>query len=440
MSVSEMMNFGYCETEKECAYHALKAGLDVELGASCYIKNLETLVEEGRLAVSEIDEAVLRVLLKKFHLGLFDKPYEPFKRDKNVVFCDDHIALSEKMALESVVLLENNGVLPLRRDIKVALVGNYATSISHYGCWQHSTRYKEVVTLQDGLEQQGFTLTGVSDTFSIVEAEKTAYHADVVILAFGETSEESGEAFSKHNLHVKKEVIDCFNYLKSRGKKVVSLVFSGRPLIINEFKQSDALAFCWHLGQRAGTAVAKLLSGEMNFSGKLTMTIPRTEGQLPMYYARKRAGRPFEPERLDWRFQAKYCDGENFPQYAFGYGLSYSTFNYGEVELTSNIMKRKAKIEASVQLTNESNFDGTEIVQLYIRDEFSEVVRPQRELKGFRRVFLKAGESKRIVFEITEDMLEYYHIDGELCADTGSFYVYIGKDCNTENKAKFILE
>ena len=438
-SVPEMMNFGYCETRKDCAYRAFKAGLDIELCTDCYLQNAEELLNEGLITQDEIDECVLRVLEKKFKLGLFDDPYQYFRRDKSVVFSKEHLSLSEKMATESAVLLENNGVLPLNKSMKIALIGDYATSKNHYGCWQHSTRTEETIDLKTGLEEVGFTVTSVCEEFSLQSAE-ASFDADVVILAFGERSDECGEALSRHNLHIKKEVGECLRYLKHMGKKVVCLLFSGRPFIVNEFKEADALAFCWHLGHRAGVAVAKLLSGDVNFSGKLTVTVPRTEGQLPMYYGRKRAGKPFDPSRPSWRIQARYSDGENFPQYPFGYGLSYSQFSYGQAQIDSNVLQENGKLTVSVEITNESERAGCEIVQLYISDRFAEVVRPQRELKGFKRVEFNGKDKKIVNFEITEDMLEYYHSDGELYADAGEFEVYIGQDSNTKNKTSFILK
>ena len=439
-SVPEMMNFGYCETRKDCAYRALKAGVDIELGTGCYLDELENLVNEGKITEEEIDVAVLRVLKFKLQLGLFDDPYRFYRLDKETVFCEEHLALSEKLACESAVLLENNGVLPLKKGAKIALIGDYVNNRSLYGCWQHSTRTAETVTLQEGLEKAGFEIVGVSENFDTSAAEAVAYGVDTVVFAFGETSENSGEAHSHHSLEVREEIKRCFAYLKARGKKVVSIVFSGRPLIVNDFKSSDALVFGWHLGQRAGSAIAKLLVGEENFSGKLTVTVPRHEGQLPLYYGRKKAGRPFAAEKQDYPFQARYRDGNNFPQYPFGYGLSYSKFRYREVRLEKSEMERGGKIVASVTLTNESDRAGCEIVQMYLNDHIAEVVRPQRELKGFQRVYLNAGESKTVSFEITEELLEYYHENGELYADEGAFTVYVGADSNTQNAADFNLK
>lgn len=440
ISVKEMHTFGYCETLKDCAYRALKAGLDIELGSRTYMQELPTLLEEGAITEADIDEAVLRVLCKKIQLGLFDDPYKCFRGDKSVIFSEEHLQLSEDLACESAVLLENNGVLPMNTKTKVALIGDFGDNKDLFGCWQHSTKLDATVPLKEGLLKQGFEIVGESGNFNIMEAEAASFGADVVVFAFGESNEESGEASSKHNLEVREEIKHCFEYLKARGKKVVTIVFAGRPLIVNAFKYSDALIFGWHLGHRTGTAIAKLLAGERNFSGKLTVTVPRTEKQLPIYYSRRRAGRPFDENRPDYRFQARYNDGENFPQYPFGYGLSYSHFEYGDVQVENTEMKRGESLNAWVNVTNTSDTDGWEIVQMYIKDCYSETIRPVRELKGFHRVYIKAGETVKVNFEITERELGYYHADGVWGTDDGSFVVTIGPDSTSQNSCDFVLK
>lgn len=438
MSVPEMMAHGYCETPADCAYRALKAGLDIELGTDCYANELEGLIQKGLVREEEIDEAVLRVLEQKFALGLFEDPYK-YYGDKSVLCCDEHLALSEELALQSAVLLENDGVLPLKKGTKVAIVGRFAESRELCGCWQYSTKQELTVTVKEGLEAQGFEIVGVSNGYGLTEAEIASYEADVVVFTIGEAAAETDEARSKHSLEFPEEVRRCFDYLKGRNKRVVTLVFALRPRIVNPFKYSNALAYCWHLGQRTGSAIAKLLSGKENFSGKLCVTIPRTEGQLPVYYNRKRGGRPFLPDRQDYRFQIRYDDGENYPQYVFGYGLSYGHFIHGTPVLEKTTMERGEKLTLSLTVKNAGERDGTEIVQLYIRDKVAEVVRPERELKGFQRVFLRAGETKTVEFEISEEMLAYYHSDGEYGADAGEFIAFVGGDSTTRNAIGFSL-
>ena len=437
MSVPEMLAHGYCETYADCAYRAIKAGLDIELGTDCFHDHLVSLVESGRLDESEIDEAVIRVLKQKFDLGLFDDPFSYQKKDKQIIYCQEHRELAKKLALECPVLLENNGILPLKKGMKVAVVGVFSNNKDLCGCWQFSSKQDDTVTLVEGLKNSGFEITGTSDDYNLTRLEIASYNADVVILNWGETQDENGEAHSKHNLDVPKEVKKCYDYLKGRGKKVVTLLFAGRPLIVNAFKCSDALAFCWNLGQSTGDVVAKLLSGEENFSGKLTVTVPRTTGQLPIYYNRKNAGRPFLPDRQDYRFQVRYDDGESYPQYNFGYGISYSKFIYSDLKIDKAVATDNSPITLSFVITNESDVDGVEIAQLYIKDHFAEVVRPSRELKGFKRVALKARERRKVEFYIDTSLLSYYHEDGELYADIGTFTAFVGGDSTTQYAVDF---
>ena len=436
-SINEMQPYGVCESIKECNEKAIEAGVDIDLGALAYPKGLKESVSEGRVPESLIDQAVLRVLEKKYELGLFDNPY--CRKDKTKVFCIQHLDLSEELAAESAVLLSNDGELPIDKSAKIAVIGRFSDSKDFLGCWQNSAHKDDLSTLNQAFKTNGYNVVGSCVSYYEKSVKNAIKDADVVIFTCGETSEENGEAHSKHNLHLKREEIDCFKTIKESGKKVVSLVFAGRPLIINEL-DAGAVVYCWDLGHRTAEALVALLSGARNFSGKLSVTLPASEWQLPIYYAKKKLGRPFDPTNTTWRFQAKYEDGANFPKYVFGFGKSYSVFNYGQLILDSEFMKRGGAITASIDVKNESDTDGTETVQLYINDEVSEVLRPVRELKDFKRVFIKAHDVKTVKFTITEDKLSYYHISGELKADKGKFTVYVGSDSNATAKAGFTLE
>ncbi len=439
ISAYEMIPYGYCEDLRECAYKSIIAGLDIDLGSDVYPFELERLVLDGKVSECLVDEAVLRILTKKFELGLFENPYsKPERKDK--IMCEEYLDLSYKMALESTVLLENDGVLPISKGKSIALVGKFSTSHDMLGCWQESNFTDKSVTVLDGLKKTGYNIVGIADGYDVEQAQKTIAEADIVIFNFGETSEENGEARSHHNLHVNKDVVKCYKAIKALNKPVVSLLFTGRPLIMEDILTSDALVLCWNLGHRAGDAIAALLSGEENFSAKLAVTFPADEGQIPLYYARKKLGRPYQPNNREWRFQSRYDDGINEPTYPFGYGISYSSFTYGEITLDKTQMDMGGEIIASVEITNESTADGTEIVQLYINDCVSEVVRPIKELKGFKRVCIAAGEKKTVSFTITKEKLEYYHGDGSLYADSGEFEVFIGADSRVEKKVKFSLK
>lgn len=441
VAVWEMLRHGYCKTERDCAQKALHASLDVEMGTFCYENELEGLVAKCPDLEKQIDEAVLRILLKKFQLGLFDNPYKYFDYDKGAVYCAQHLDLSERSALQSAVLLENDGVLPLSGKEKIAFVGALADSTDMCGAWQDSTREHESISLKRGMEEAGFVVVGESATYDEEKAVALAKLADVVVFTAGEASRyESGEARSKHSLELSEDCKRCFARLLEEGTKVVTIVFAGRPLVINPLVQSNALVYAWHLGQRAGRALSKLLKGQENFSAKLSVTIPRTVGQIPTYYNRKNVGRPFLPENQEYAFQTRYFDGENYPQYPFGYGLSYSKFDYSTPVIDKPLLRRGERASVSLEITNTGAVDGVEIVQLYIRDECAEAVRPIRELKGFQRVSLRAGERKTVCFTIEEKALAYYHIDGKRYADDGEFTMYVGKDSTAQQSVKLIYE
>ena len=436
-SINEMLPYGVCETVKECNEKAIEAGVDIDLGAIAYPNGLEQSVLEGRVSETLIDQAVLRVLEKKYELGLFENPY--CKQDKSAVFSAEHLALSEELAAESAVLLSNVGELPINKSAKIAVIGRFSESKDFLGCWQNSAHKDDLSTLEQAFTACGYSVVGSCPSYDENAVKRAIKDADTVIFTCGETSEENGEAHSKHNLHLKREETDCFAAIKTSGKKIVSLVFAGRPLIINEL-DAGAVVYCWDLGHRTAEALVSLLSGARNFSGKLAATLPASEGQLPIYYAKKKLGRPFDPTNTTWRFQAKYEDGANFPKYVFGYGKSYSTFKYGDLTLDCGVMKKGGAITASIDVLNDSDIDGTEVVQLYINDEVSEVLRPVRELKDFKRVFIKAHDRATVKFTITEEKLSYYHIDGDLKADSGKFTVYVGADSSAAAKAEFTLE
>ena len=433
-SINEMLMYGICKDLEECCEKAMCAGVDIDLGGISYSQALEKAVLSGKVSETLIDEAVLRILEKKFDLGLFENPYS--QADKSCVFSKEHLDLSEKLALESAVLLKNNGVLPLSKDKKIAIIGKYASCKDVLGCWQNSSHSEEISTLKEAFSRSGYNVVSDSETYNLESVEKTIVNADIVLFTCGEYSEQSGEAHSRQDLHLTQEEIRCYQYLKGATSNIVSLIFAGRPLIINELDEG-AIVYCWHLGHRTAEAIEKLLSGECNFSGKLSVTIPKDEGQIPIYYAKKKLGRPYEKERTDWRFQAKYEDGANEPAYVFGYGLSYSQFIYKNFRIDKYKLRPNEPLKVYVDIENVSDYDGVEIVQLYINDVVSEVIRPMKELKAFKRVGIKAKEQVTVEFTLTEKDLRYYHTNGEFKADEGQFEVFVGIDSDTTTKTQF---
>ena len=433
-SINEMLIYGICKDLEECCEKAMCAGVDIDLGGISYSQALEKAVLSGKVSETLIDEAVLRILEKKYALGLFEQPYS--QTDKSCVFSKVHLHLAEKLALESAVLLKNNGILPLLKQKKIAIVGKYADSKDVLGCWQNSSHTEEITTLQEVFVQSGYNVVGASQNYDIDSVQKAIKDADIVLFSCGEFIEQSGEAHSRQNLHLTQEEIACYQYLKTQTSNIVSLIFGGRPLIINEIDEG-AIVYCWHLGHRTAEALEKLLSGECNFSGKLAVTIPKDEGQIPIYYAKKKLGRPYDKENKAWRFQAKYEDGDNEAAYVFGYGLSYSQFTYTNLRIDKEILSQNEQLKVCVDVENTSDCDGTEIVQLYINDVASEVIRPMKELKAFKRVKIKAKERVRVEFTLSEKDLRYYHNNGDFKADEGQFEIFVGKDSNTVNKIQF---
>ena len=433
-SINEMLIYGICKDLEECCEKAMCAGVDIDLGGISYSQALEKAVLSGKVSETLIDEAVLRILEKKYALGLFEQPYS--QTDKSCVFSKAHLNLAEKLALESAVLLKNDGVLPLSKQKKIAVVGKYANSKDVLGCWQNSSRTEEIATLQEVFAQSGYSVVGVSRNYDIASVQKAIKDADIVLFTCGEFSEQSGEAHSRQNLHLTQEEIACYQYIKTQTANIVSLIFGGRPLIINEIDEG-AIVYCWHLGHRTAEAIEKLLSGKCNFSGKLAATIPKDEGQIPIYYAKKKLGRPYDKENTAWRFQAKYEDGENEPAYVFGYGLSYSQFTYINLRIDKEILSKNEQLKVCVDVENTSDCDGTEIVQLYINDVVSEVIRPMKELKAFKRVKIKTKERVTVEFTLSGKELSYYHNNGDFKADEGQFEIFVGKDSNTVNKIQF---
>ena len=433
-SINEMLIYGICKDLEECCEKAMCAGVDIDLGGISYSQALEKAVLSGKVSETLIDEAVLRILEKKYALGLFEQPYS--QTDKSCVFSKAHLDLAEKLALESAVLLKNDGVLPLSKQKKIAVVGKYANSKDVLGCWQNSSRTEEIATLQEVFAQSGYSVVGVSRNYDIASVQKAIKDADIVLFTCGEFSEQSGEAHSRQNLHLTQEEIACYQYIKTQTANIVSLIFGGRPLIINEIDEG-AIVYCWHLGHRTAEAIEKLLSGKCNFSGKLAATIPKDEGQIPIYYAKKKLGRPYDKENTAWRFQAKYEDGENEPAYVFGYGLSYSQFTYINLRIDKEILSKNEQLKVCVDVENTSDCDGTEIVQLYINDVVSEVIRPMKELKAFKRVKIKTKERVTVEFTLSGKELSYYHNNGDFKADEGQFEIFVGKDSNTVNKIQF---
>ncbi len=461
-SIGEMINHGFVKDNKDAAESAIKAGSDMDMESRSYINHLKTLVEEGKVPVSFIDDAVSRILKKKFEMGLFDDPFRfsNQKREDAALRNPEHTKAAKEMAEKSIILLKNeNQLLPLKKDLKsIAFIGPMAKlKRANHGFWAvdvtNATGIDStyIVSQFEGLQNKlgkntkliyakGCDILG-EDKSGFAEALAVAKQADVVILTLGERFDMSGEAKSRSRLNFPGVQEDLMKEIKKLGKPTVLLVNAGRPLLMDEAeKNTDAILYTWWLGSEAGNAIADVLFGDYNPSAKTTITFPRSEGQIPIYYNHYSTGRPVVNEN-EHLYKSAYIDLPTTPKYPFGYGLSYTQFDYSNLVLSKKKITTLETIEASVTITNSGNYDGEEIVQLYLHDRFGAVVRPVKELKDFQKIYLKKGESKTIKFTINKEKLSFYNDDLQWIAEPGEFDIMIGASSeDIRLKDEFTLE
>ena len=451
-SVAELIPHGVAEDKCDAAQLAVTAGCDMDMEGYCYVSSLEKLVREGVVSESLIDEAVRRILRLKFDLGLFDDPYRycDAEREKAEILSAEHRKVVREMACKSIVLLENReGILPLDNRCKnIGIVGPLADNPDDMlGSWCARGDGKDAIGILQGIKQavgkgvriryaKGCEIEG-DDRSGFSEAVQVAENSDVVIVCVGENRFMSGEAASRTRLTLPGVQRELLKAIKETGKPIVLLLSNGRPLVLDWEKENiGTIVECWQLGSEAGNAIADVLFGKYNPSGKLTMSFPYNEGQIPVYYNAKSTGRPYVP---NVRYVTRYLDCPNVSLYSFGYGLSYTRFEYGELKLDKDTMFPGEKLRIDVSVANVGNYDGEETVQLYIRDVCSKITRPEKELKGFKKVFLKKGERTDISFELSLADLEYVLADGSRESDPGLFEVFVGGNPDDVKKAEFIL-
>lgn len=437
-AVAECLLHGNVETRADAAMKTINAGLDMDMHSQCFIENLKDLVLTGKVSEETLNNAVRNVLRIKFAAGLFDHPYVNENLSEKVLRCDEHLEIALDAALKSIVLLKNNGVLPLNKKAKITVVGELAESRSDMlGTWAAMGRAEDCVSLLDGLKNQGFDVTyergfnvsGELDSDAILNAIEGA---DVVIAAMGETKDMSGEASSLADIGLHGRQNEAAKLIKSTGKPLVAVLFNGRPLAIEELNNTaDAIVEAWHLGNEAGNAVTKVLFGDYNPTGRLTTTFPRHTGQCPLYYNHVPTGRPASTIQ----HSCKYYDIPVEPVFPFGFGLSYTEYDYSDLK----VQVLGDKIAATVTVKNTGAVDGIETVQLYIRDRVAELVRPVRELKGFKKVILKAGEEKQVTIEVDKNDLGYYNSKMEYVVESGKFTLWMGHDSSCELNTEFSL-
>jgi beta-glucosidase len=469
-AISEMTNHGMGDLQTVSAL-ALTAGTDMDMVADGFLGTLEQSLNEGKVTMEEIDKACRRILEAKYKLGLFDDPYRYLdpKRAKKEVYTDEHRAAARKLATETFVLLQNkDNVLPLKRTGKIALVGPLANTRANMpGTWSVAAASDRYSTLLEAMRravgdkaevmyakgcnvcydaelEKNSTMFGreMRDERPVDvmrdEAVRIAKQCDVIVAAMGEPSEMSGESSSRSDLSILDAQKDLLTALKATGKPIVLLNFSGRATVMDwEVENIPTILNVWFGGSEAADAICDVIFGDVAPSGKLTVTMPRSVGQIPIYYNHLNTGRP-NPQWFT-KFTTNYLDVPNDPLFPFGYGLSYTTFEYSPLTLSSNTMTAGGNIKATVTVTNTGAVEGTEVVQLYIRDMVGSIARPVQELKGFERINLKPGESRQVTFNINADLLKFYNKDLQYVCEPGDFEVMVGTDSRHVQRQTFTL-
>ena len=458
-SVGEMIQHGFVKDNYEAAMVAANAGCDMDMESRSYIQNLAKLVKNGKVKITVIDDATRRILRKKFELGLFDDPFLFCNKERERQQWDnaENLQAEREMAKKCIVLLKNKDVLPISRKSSfdnrprtIAVIGPFTKSIrDNLGFWSYDwpDDTARIVSLWDGIKKKlgpDTRLTyakgcDISDTShsGFAEAITVANNADLVIMSVGEARDMSGEAKSRSNIHFPGVQEELIKAIYTTGKPVVVLISAGRPLIFDWTADNvPAILYTWWLGTRAGDAIADVLFGDYNPSAKLPISFPQAEGQIPIYYNHNNTGRPATSDS-DRFYRSAYTDLSIYPKFPFGFGLSYTNFNYSGIQLSSSTIKANQNISATVTVTNTGNYDGEETVQLYIRDMVGSVVRPVKELKGFQKIFLKKGESKQIIFTIDVDKLKFYNADLKYTVEPGDFKIFIGGNSRDVKEASF---
>ncbi|WP_371017675.1 beta-glucosidase BglX [Pseudalkalibacillus sp. JSM 102089] len=449
-AVKELIPHGVAEDEREAALKSIAAGVDIEMMTSTYVHHLPQLVEEGAIDEEIIDEAVLRILGLKEKLGLFENPFRgaDVEREREVVLCEEHRHVARKLAQKSSVLLKNDSVLPLKKEQKIALIGPFGESNDILGPWSWLGSGDEAVLLKEGLLSKidssllhvakGCDIENGSKE-ALKEAIEVAKDADVIVLALGEHSDMSGEAGCRSDIRLPNVQLELIAEMKKVNKPIVAVLFNGRPLDLHGVvEEADALLEAWYPGTEGGAAVADLLYGDANPSGRLAMSFPHSVGQVPVYYNHFNTGRPKDAPDAQVRYVSQYLDIPNEPVFPFGFGLSYTDFTYRNATLSDSIMSEDDLV-VHVTVENVGLYEGEEIVQLYVRDIAGEVVRPMKELKDFKKITLQPGETKEVVFTITEAQLRYHHSDLSFESDPGNYIAFVGSNSHDVQELPFKL-
>lgn len=452
-AVEEIKIHGCAKDNAEAAKMALDATVDIEMVTRTYAEEFPKLLEQGKIHERQIDDAVRRILTYKYKIGIMDDPFRYIRPEKEEEyhFSAGHLEHSRYLARKSIVLLKNNNnILPLQKDKKIALIGPFATSKDLLGSWQFSRYTNETVSIYQGLREKGISkeqilcATGCNvENFidgGFEEAIEAAKLADVVILALGESSRMTGENASRANISLPKVQLDLAQEIAKLNKPTVLILTNGRPLELGWFDQNmDGIIEAWYLGSQAGRAIADVILGDYNPSGRLTMSFPYHVGQVPIYYNHFSTGRPLTSKSQVSEFLTRYIDVPNDPLYPFGYGLSYTTYEYSSLVLDKKVLKRNEELKVSVTVKNTGNYAGEETVQLYLQDLYGSRVRPVKELKGFKKINLRPGESQVVTFTLSEEDLKFYTAKNRYEAEAGEFKVFVGSNCIDTLEASFEL-
>lgn len=469
-SINEMVNHGNVADEYEAGVAALHAGVDMDMQGSVYLTYLEKALQKGDIQLSEIEQAVYRVLAAKYDLGLFEDPYRfcDNARPAHDIMTPQHLSDALEMAKRSIVLLKNaNHILPLaKKEQRIAVIGPMVKNKRDLiGNWSGAGNWRQAKSLWEGLtEKYGNTIhfnyalgSNSTDDSTLIhkmhieefldyrprtelirEAVAVAKSNDIILLALGESEGMSGEASSRSDITLPETQKELLAALKETGIPIVLLLSNGRPLVLTkEQEQADAILETWFLGTMSGYAITDVLFGDFNPSGKLSMSFPRSVGQIPVFYAAKHTGRPFDENQ---KYTSKYLDISNSPLYPFGYGLSYTQFTYSNIQLDKSVIYPNQSVEVSFDVTNSGEADGFETVQLYLQDMVGSSTRPVRELKRFSKIYLHKNESIRVKYTLSMEDLKYFNASLKYNYEPGTFQVYVGSDSNADLKSRFELK
>ncbi|VBB43773.1 Periplasmic beta-glucosidase [uncultured Paludibacter sp.] len=466
-AIDEMVLHGIGDIQTVAA-RALNAGIDMDMVGESFLNTLKKSLIEGKITETEINQACRRILEAKYDLGLFEDPYKycDEKRAETELATSENMKTTRKIASQTFVLLKNqNQLLPLKKNTKIALIGPLADSkFDMVGMWAVGSDHTKTVSVLEGFQNavenkkeilyaKGCNIVEDKNLDSWIhwgkssidstktpeqlkkEALKIAKKSDVIVAVMGEGAEMTGESASRSDISLPENQEMLLKELKKTGKPIILVLFTGRPLTINWEKENiPAILNVWFGGSQAGNAIADAIFGDVNPSGKLTVTFPQNVGQIPIYYNHKNTGRPIKENEWFKKYRSNYLDVSNEPLYPFGYGLSYTTFNYSDFLLSKTQLKGDEILKASVTLTNSGKYDGAEVVQLYIRDVVGSITRPVKELKGFQKIFLKVGESKTVSFDITPELLKFYNNDLVYDWEPGEFDIMVGGNSHNVNK------